>query len=383
MLSKNIAVLGSTGSIGVQTLRVAKRLRLKVVALSCNSDTEKMEKQARQVMPDIVAVRDAAKYRALKSALADTNIKIIAGDDAAGELADYIKADTVVNAIVGIAGLKPTLTALRRGVRLALANKESLVAAGTLVMEAQKAYGSELLPVDSEHSAIFQCLNGEKKNPIKKILLTASGGPFFGKTRADLESVTIQQALAHPKWKMGKKITVDSATLMNKGLELIEAMHLFHVKADQIEILIHRQSIVHSAVEFMDGAVMAQMGNPDMGIPIQYSLTYPKRKKTGCSSLSLCGVGELSFEKPNIEVFACLGAAIKASKIGGLAPCAVNGANEAAVGNFLMGKIPFLKIGELVAGVLEEKSIYEGNISVEAVFETDRRAREYIDSKIR
>ena len=238
MLSKNIAVLGSTGSIGFQTLRVAKRLGLKVVALSCNSDIEKLEKQARLVMPDIVAVRDAAKYMALKRALSDTDIKIVAGDDAAGEMADYAKADTVVNAIVGIAGLKPTLTALRRGVRLALANKESLVAAGTLVMETQKAYGSELLPVDSEHSAIFQCLNGEKKNPIQKILLTASGGPFFGKSIVDLKSVTIRQALTHPKWIMGKKITIDSATLMNKGLELIEAMHLFHVEADQIEILI-------------------------------------------------------------------------------------------------------------------------------------------------
>ncbi len=288
----------------------------------------------------------------------------------------------VINSIVGIAGLNPTLAALRRGVRLALANKESLVAAGEIVMKTMHEHNARILPVDSEHSAIYQCLNGENENPVKRIILTASGGPFFGKTRTELQDVSVAAALKHPNWKMGKKISIDSATMMNKGLELIEAMHLFSVQEDQIEVSVHRQSIVHSAVEFADGAVMAQLGIADMEIPIQYALTWPKRYKTDGLPLSLIKAGTQSFESPDIAVFSCLGAALKAAHIKGLAPCALNGANEAAVGAFLKGKISFLQIGDLIEEVLEEKSLYQGDVSVESVMETDRRAREFVFSRL-
>ncbi|MEG1773639.1 MAG: 1-deoxy-D-xylulose-5-phosphate reductoisomerase, partial [Oscillospiraceae bacterium] len=294
---------GSTGSIGVQTLEVVKQLGCAVQGLAAYQNTALLEQQAREYHPCCVAIGDSSRYLSLKRALADTDILVTAGSDAVCALAAAPDAGTVLNAVVGIAGLPATLAALAAHNPLALANKESLVTAGALVMERARQAQSVLLPVDSEHSAIFQCLNGENRDRIRKILLTASGGPFFGKSRNQLESVTVADALRHPNWHMGKKITVDSASLMNKGLELIEAMHLFGVMPDQIEIVVHRQSILHSAVEFDDGAVMAQLGAPDMRLPIQYALTWPDRLACPATSLSLFDVGCLTFERADLETF--------------------------------------------------------------------------------
>jgi 1-deoxy-D-xylulose-5-phosphate reductoisomerase len=383
MQTNNLTVLGSTGSIGRQTLKVAKRLGINVVALSCNADVQRLENQAREWKPDLVAIADQSKYLELRHALFGTKTKVISGVESLTELAGYKKADTVMNSIVGIAGLAPTMEALKRSVKLALSNKESLVAAGKLVIEAAKNGAAKIIPVDSEHSAIFQCLNGEENNKPQKIILTASGGPHFGKTKEELQNVSIKSTLAHPKWRMGKKISIDSATLMNKGLEFIEAMHLFDLKPGQIEILIHRQCIVHSAVEFVDGAVIAQLGSPDMEIPIQYALTWPARKTTNTKALTLSQTGTLTFETPDEQNFLCLRAAIKSAYIGGLAPCAVNGANEAAVMHFLDGKLSFLEIGEITSEILKETSIYSGEMQLESVYETDRLAREYADTWLR
>ena len=379
-MNNNITILGSTGSIGRQALDVARNLNLKVTGLCAQSSVALLEEQAREFNPRCVAIGDSSLYTDLKTALADTDIKVTAGEEAIVELAAQ-KTDVVLDSIVGIAGLAAALSACEAGNTLALANKEALVTGGGLVTEAAKQNNIEIIPVDSEHSAIFQCLNGENRDRIKKIILTASGGPFFGKTVEELKDITPAQALKHPNWSMGRKISIDSATLMNKGLELIEAMHLFSVGADKIDIHVHRQSIIHSAVEFEDGAVIAQLGSTDMRIPIQYAVTWPDRLPSPAKPLSLFEVGALTFERPDAETFKCLGAAIKAAKLGGLYPCAVNGANEQAVELFLDNKISFLKIGELVTKALE-LDLRRTELTISNVYAVDKMAREMVLSNI-
>lgn len=375
-MMKKLIILGSTGSIGVQALEVAERNGYKVTALAAGKNTELLEKQARKFKPDIVAVSETQAANDLKVRLADTSVKVLSGADGVCAAAQY-EGDIVLNAIVGIAGLRPTLAAIDAGKTIALANKETLVAGGEIVNRRLKETGVKLLPVDSEHSAIFQSLQGAPKGSIKKILLTASGGPFYGKTKKELESVTVKDALNHPNWSMGAKITVDSATLMNKGLEVIEAVRLFNVAPDDIEVLVHRQSIVHSGIELSDGAVIAQLGTPDMRLPIQYALTYPERADFAFEHLSLADIGTLTFERPDTETFRCLPICIEAVKRGGLAPAAVNGANEEAVALFLSGKIKFLQIAELTEKALNSVN-NKKEYTIEDVFEADKAARELI-----
>lgn len=373
---KRLIILGSTGSIGVQALEVAERNGYRVTALAAGKNTRLLEKQARKFKPDIVAVSDESAAQDLKIRLQDTDIKVLVGQDGVCAAAQY-EGDIVLNAIVGIAGLRPTLAAIDAGKTIALANKETLVAGGEIVNRKLKETGVKLLPVDSEHSAIFQSLQGAPHGSVKKILLTASGGPFYGKTKKDLESVTVKDALNHPNWSMGAKITVDSATLMNKGLEVIEAVRLFDVAPADIEVLVHRQSIVHSGIELSDGAVIAQLGTPDMRLPIQYALTYPERADFAFEHLSLADIGTLTFARPDTDTFRCLPICIEAVKRGGLAPAAVNGANEEAVALFLAGKIKFLQIAEMAQKALDlvnNKKEY----TIEDVFEADKAARELI-----
>ena len=373
---KKLIILGSTGSIGVQALEVAERNGYKVTALAAGKNTDLLEKQARKFKPDIVAVSETQAANDLKTRLADTDIKVLSGEEGICAAAQY-ESDIVLNAIVGIAGLKPTLAAIDANKTIALANKETLVAGGEIVNRRLRETGVKLLPVDSEHSAIFQSLQGAPKGSIKKLLLTASGGPFYGKTKKELESVTVKDALNHPNWSMGAKITVDSATLMNKGLEVIEAVRLFDVAPDDIEVLVHRQSIVHSGVELSDGAVIAQLGTPDMRLPIQYALTYPERADFAFERLSLADIGTLTFERPDTDTFRCLPICIEAVKRGGLAPAAVNGANEEAVALFLGGKIKFLQIAELAEKALDSVN-NKKEYTIEDVFEADKAARELI-----
>lgn len=373
---KRLIILGSTGSIGVQALEVAERNGYKVTALAAGKNTELLEKQARKFKPDIVAVSDKQAANDLKIRLRDTDIKVLSGGDGVCAAAQY-EGDIVLNAIVGIAGLRPTLAAIDAKKTIALANKETLVAGGEIVNRRLKETGVSLLPVDSEHSAIFQSLQGAPKGSLKKILLTASGGPFYGKTKKELESVTVKDALNHPNWSMGAKITVDSATLMNKGLEVIEAVRLFDISPDDIEVLVHRQSIVHSGIELSDGAVIAQLGTPDMRLPIQYALTYPERADFAFEHLSLADIGTLTFAKPDIDTFRCLPLCIEAVKLGGLAPAAVNGANEEAVALFLAGKIKFLQIAEMAEKALNSVN-NKKEYTIEDVFEADKAARELI-----
>ena len=375
-MEKSIVILGSTGSIGTQALDVARAHGYRVRGLAAGKNVKLLEQQAREFLPEIVAVSDENAALELKTRLADTNIKVLSGDSGVEELATY-KCDTLLNAIVGIAGLKPTLAAINAGNEIALSNKETLVAAGDVVMKLAAEKGVRILPVDSEHSAIFQCLQGVPEGALSKILLTASGGPFFGKTAEELENVTPEKALKHPNWDMGAKFTIDPATMMNKGLEVIEAMHLFSVNAEDIEILIHRQSILHSAVELRDGGVIAQLGAPDMRLPIQYALTYPQRLPCPGHSLSLTDVCELTFHKPDFNTFRCLSTCIEAAKQRGLKPAAANGANEEAVALFLNNKISFLKIGELVEGAMNNQSA-KANYTIEDVFAADRAAREFV-----
>jgi 1-deoxy-D-xylulose-5-phosphate reductoisomerase len=376
----SLVLLGSTGSIGVQSLSVCRERGFPVLALAANRNVALLEKQARAFLPSHVAVADPAAYPALKTALADTSIRLSAGREALCELATLPEADIAVNAVVGIAGLRPTLAALEAGNAVALANKEALIAGGSLVME-RAVLGESLFPIDSEHSAIWQCLQAGSRGDVTGILLTASGGPFFGKTREELAAVTVEQTLRHPNWDMGAKITVDSATLMNKGLELIEAMWLFGLTPSQVKIVVHRQSIVHSAVEFADGSVIAQLGVPDMRLAIQYALTYPYHLPLTGKRLSLTEVGSLTFEKPAPATFACLAACMRAADRGGLAPCIANGANEEAVAYFLAGKIGFLQIGELVAAAVEELSP-TGSITLEAIEQADCLARDFVRDRI-
>lgn len=376
---KKIVLLGSTGSIGTQTLDVCRQHKIGIRALSANRNTSLLEQHAREFHPEYVCVYSEEAYSDIKQRLADTDIKILCGMKGLCELA-RLDCHAVVNSVVGMVGLLPTLEAAKAGNDIALANKETLVAGGRLVTDCVKNHGVKLLPIDSEHSAIFQCLMGAGDNLPSKILLTASGGPFYGKTRDELHDVTVEQALKHPNWSMGAKITIDSATLMNKGLELIEAVRLFDVKPEQVEIVVHRQSIIHSAVEFEDGAVIAQLGTVDMRIPIQLALTYPHRLPSPAKKLSLFEVGQLTFGRADEDTFSCLAAAKKAISMDGNAPCAVNSANEAAVALFLNRKIGFLDIGEAVGGVLDSvKHISEPTL--DDILDTQKAAGEYVASK--
>ena len=378
---KRIAILGSTGSIGTQALEVIEKSEgFKVAALAAGSNVKLLEKQARQFKPELVAVYNEDAARKLKIALGDTGIKVLSGEAGVIEAAAS-GADIVLTAIVGIAGLKPTVAAIKAGSDIALANKETMVTAGVIINGLCRKYGVRLLPVDSEHSAIFQSLQGAPEGSLKKIILTASGGPFYGKTREELKNVTVADALNHPNWSMGSKITVDSATLMNKGLEVIEAVHLFGVKPSDIEVLVHRQSILHSAVEFTDGAVVGQLGTPDMKIPIQYAFTYPERG-ISFDKLDLAKIGTLTFSHPDTENFRCLPLCIKAIEKGGLYPAAINGANEQAVALFLGGKIGFLRIAELNEAAMEnQKSVVE--YTLDDIFEADRAARQFVTDMVK
>ena len=350
MKIQSVSILGSTGSIGTQALDVAEKLGLRVTALSAGRNIDLLERQIRKFRPAAAAVADEQAARELKARMGDMAVRILGGSESAAELAAMGQPDMVLNAILGMAGLAPTLEALRARKPLALANKESLVAGGSLVMKTARENGGEIIPVDSEHSAIFQCLQGcaDRKRELKKIILTASGGPFFGYTRAQLTSVTPAQALHHPTWSMGAHITIDSATLMNKGRELIEAVWLFGVKPEQVEIVVHRESVIHSAVEFADNAIIAQMGVPDMRIPIQYAFTCPERVESPAAELDLFALGRLTFARPDPEVFPCLAVCREAIRRGGLVPAAANGADEQAVQLFLEGRIGFTDIGDLV-----------------------------------
>lgn len=371
-----LIILGSTGSIGTQAIDVCLKNNYRVTGLAAGRNIKLLETQARLLKPLAVACSDKQAAAELKIKLADTDVKVLSGVEGVCELAQGT-GDTVLNAIVGIAGLRPTLAAINSGKTIALANKETLVTGGELVKKALKENNVKLLPVDSEHSAIFQSLQGVPMGSVNKILLTASGGPFYGKTRKDLENVTKADALKHPNWSMGAKITIDSATLMNKGLEVIEAVHLFDVAPKDIEVLVHRQSILHSAVELTDGAVIGQLGTPDMKLPIQYALTYPERKGLCGERLSLSDIGTLTFEKPDTNTFRCLPICIDAINRGGLKPTAANGANEEAVRLFLEDKIKFLQIAELVEKATDAQADVKA-FSIEDVFEADKAARQLV-----
>lgn len=378
---KKLTILGSTGSIGTQALEVARKEGYKIIALAAGSNVELLETQVREFKPKFVAVGNEAAAKVLKIKLSDTDTKVMSGVDGICEIAS-IDVDIVLNAIVGIAGLRPTLAAIEAKNDVALANKETLVTGGEIVNRALKENGVRLLPVDSEHSAIFQSLQGVPEGSISKILLTASGGPFYGKKRDELQNVTRREALKHPNWSMGAKITIDSATLMNKGLEVIEAVHLFHVKPDDIEVLVHRQSIVHSGIELSDGAVIAQLGTPDMKLPIQYAITYPERAGLCGKRLSLADIGTLTFEKPDTDTFRCLPLCVDAIKMGGLKPVAANGANEEAVKLFLEDKIKFLQIAELVEmAICSQEKV--NTFTVDDIFEADRAARILVQNNCR
>ena len=379
---KNIVILGSTGSIGTQTIDILDSVEANVCAISVNTNIERAEQQARLLHPSLVAVYNEEKAAALRQKLADTDIRVVAGMDGLIEAATLPEADVIVTAVVGMVGLLPTLAAIDAGKDIALANKETLVCAGQIVMRRAKEKGVAILPVDSEHSAIFQCLQGAAGNPIHRILLTASGGPFFGMSAQQLHHVTKQQALRHPNWNMGAKITIDSASMMNKGLELIEAMWLYDVEPDDIDIVVHRESIVHSAVEFADGSVIAQMGNPDMRLPIQYALTYPKRVPCKVPPLDLPRQHNLTFFAPDEEAFPAIGLARRAAVSRGNVGAVMNGANEAAVALFLQDRIPFYRIAELVWEAMDTVD-YLPEITVDDVLESDRTAREIVYSQVR
>ena len=374
---KNIVILGSTGSIGTQTIDVLDSIEAQVCAISVNTNIQRAEQQARALHPSLVAVYNEEKAKELKTKLADTDIRVVSGMDGLIEAATLPEADVVVTAVVGMVGLLPTMAAIEAGKAIALANKETLVCAGQIVMRAARAEGVPILPVDSEHSAIFQCLQGAAGNRINRILLTASGGPFFGMSREQMRHVTKEQALHHPNWSMGAKITIDSASMMNKGLELIEAMWLYDVEPDDIDIVVHRESIVHSAVEFEDGSVIAQMGNPDMRLPIQSALTYPERVPCKVPPLDLPRRHNLTFFAPDEEAFPTLGLARRAAAARGNLGAIMNGANEAAVELFLHDKIPFYRIPELVQAAMDNVE-YLPEITIEDVLASDRAAREIV-----
>lgn len=379
-MSQKLTILGSTGSIGTQALDVVTKRGYEVVALTASKNVSEIEKQIRQYKPVYAAMADEKAAAELKIAVADTDTKILSGMEGVCECAALAQADTVLNSVVGIAGLRPTLCAIEQGKNIALANKETLVAGGELVMKRAKEKGVAILPVDSEHSAIFQCLQGmNKKEELKSIILTASGGPFFGKTKDELKDVTVAQALKHPNWSMGAKITVDSATMMNKGLELIEAVWLFDIDPSKVDIVVHRESIIHSLIEYNDNSVIAQLGVPDMRIPIQYALTYPERFESPVKKLNLWEHPNLTFYKPDYDTFRCIGLCREAITKGGLYPCIANGANEMANELFREGKIGFLEIADMVSLAMEKaKNITGGNL--DAILDADKAAREIVRS---
>lgn len=375
---KGIALLGSTGSIGTQSLDVCRMHGYRVVCLTANRRVDLMETQIREFRPDLVSMMDPVAADDLRTRVADTGTKVLSGMDGLIECATYSGADTVLNAVVGMVGLQPTLAAIQAKKTLALANKETLVAGGHLVTNTAKAYGVDILPVDSEHSAIFQCLQGSpEKGAVKKLILTASGGPFFGKTLAELENVTAADALKHPNWDMGAKITIDSATMMNKGLEFIEAKWLFDMPIDAIDIVIHRESVVHSAIAYQDNSVIAQLGVPDMRIPIQYALTYPQRLPSPVQELSLVDYGKLTFYAPDYDTFRCINVCKDAIAAGGLRPAAANGANEESVRLFLNGKIKFTDIAVLNRAAMEACP-QVADYTLDDVLQADRAARDYV-----
>ena len=374
-----VSILGSTGSIGRQSIAAAKHLGVPVVALTANRKTDLVEQQARELKPEFVAIFDENAAKDLKTRLADTDIRVGSGMEGLIEAATLNAADCVVTAVSGSVGLKPTLAAISEKKRIALANKETLVCAGEIVIPAAKAAGAEIVPVDSEHSAIFQCLMGRAPGELKKILLTGSGGPFRGKSRAELENVTPEQAVKHPNWSMGAKISVDSATMMNKGLEFIEAMHLFGVTPDDIQVVVHPQSIVHSMVEFKDGAVLAQLGTPDMRLPIRYAMTYPERGENPAPPLDLLNSPPLTFLEPDRETFPCLRLAEEAAEADGTACAILNGANEEAVRLFLAEKIGFYDISDLVAAARAAVPVTQ-TPSLEEILSADHAAREAVKS---
>ena len=375
---RRISLLGSTGSIGTQSLDVISACGMTVSALTANRDVERMEEQARQFKPELVVMMDRSAADELRVRLADTDIRVASGPEGLEEAAALPSADTVITAVVGMVGLKPTLAAITQGKRIALANKETLVCGGELVMSEAERYGAEIVPVDSEHSALFQSLQGcRDRGEVRRLILTASGGPFFGYTREQLEHVTLDQALKHPNWSMGAKITVDSATLMNKGLEFIEAMRLYHMPPEKISVVVHRESIVHSLVEYCDNAMIAQLGSADMRLPIQYALTWPARTEAVAKPLDLLTCPPLHFAPPDMEAFPCLGLAIGAARTGGTATAVLNGANEAAVGLFLERKIGFMDIPRLVERALSQVApVYGGGLA--EILSADRAARDAV-----
>ena len=375
---RRISLLGSTGSIGRQTLEVAAALDLPVRALTAHRSAALLEEQARQFRPELAVMMDRSAAADLRVRLADTGIRVASGLEGLEEAAALPSADTVITAVVGMVGLKPTLAAIAQGKRIALANKETLVCGGELVMSEAERRGAEIVPVDSEHSALFQSLQGcRDRGEVRRLILTASGGPFFGYTREQLEHVTLDQALKHPNWSMGAKITVDSATLMNKGLEFIEAMRLYHMPPEKISVVVHRESIVHSLVEYCDNAMIAQLGSADMRLPIQYALTWPARTEAVAKPLDLLTCPPLHFAPPDMEAFPCLGLAIGAARTGGTATAVLNGANEAAVGLFLERKIGFMDIPRLVERALSQVApVYGGGL--EEILSADRAARDAV-----
>ena len=380
-MTSKISVLGSTGSIGTQTLDVARMHNIKVTALTANHNINLLEQQAREFHPKMVTVLDLGAAAQLKIALSDTDIDVFCGEEGIIKAACETNCDTVVNAIVGVAGLLPTLSAIKAGKNIALANKETLVAGGSIVMKAVKKKGVKLYPVDSEHSAIFQCLQGCPENSLKKIILTASGGSFFGKKRSELSGVTVKEALNHPNWDMGAKITVDSATMMNKGLEVIEASWLFDCTDQDIDVLIHRESIIHSMIQLKDNAVIAQLGVPDMRIPVQYALTYPERLPSPTKELDLSEISQMTFYKPDYETFACLAICRKALRKGGLYPTVANAANEIAVDMFLKEKIKFLDIADIVAEAVESFHENQSEITLDDILNADKNTRIRVKEK--
>lgn len=376
-MTKAVSILGSTGSIGRQSIAAAEHLGLPVAALTANRKTDMLEKQARRLKPEFVAVYDEKAAAQLKISLADTGIRVGSGMEGLIEAATIDAADCVVTAVSGSVGLKPTLAAIDAKKRIALANKETLVCAGEIVMPRAAETGAEIVPVDSEHSAIFQCLMGRKKGELKKILLTGSGGPFRGKSRAELESVTPEQAVKHPNWSMGAKISVDSATMMNKGLEFIEAMHLFGVTPDDIQVVVHPQSIIHSMVELVDGTVIAQLGVPDMGLPIQLAMTYPERVDSPFERLDFATMRDLTFEAPDFEKTPCLKLAMDCAREGGTAPCIMSAANEVAVSMFLNHKLGYNRIYDCALAAVESIDIVN-DPDLETILEADKAARVFV-----
>ena len=376
-MKKTVSILGSTGSIGTQSLVVCKKMGYPVYALTAHSNWKLLEQQVREFSPEIAVLTDPDAAEQLRLALQDTKTMVLSGMDGILEVVSHRTQDTVINALMGVAGLLPTVRAIEAGNHVALANKETLVAGGKLVTELVREKGVLLTPIDSEHSAIFQCLQGNTADSVQRLIITASGGPFYGKSREELKGIRKEQALRHPNWSMGAKITIDSSTLMNKGLEFIEAMWLFSMPPEKIQIVVHPQSIIHSMVEYVDGSVMAQMGAPDMMIPIQYALTWPERFDSPAKRLDLLSCGDLTFGKPDLETFTCLADCIEAAKRGGLYPCIVNGANEEAVSLFLQDRIGYLDLFAAVRAALDHFAPGDYT-SAEDVLEADRMARAFV-----